>query len=175
MADNFTGDKSFMFGKSTSNQRIEAWWGRLRQGCANWLIEFFKDSGLYYDDNVIHCECLKFCFMDVIQGELHRAVEEWNVHRIRPSSNIESPSRKPDVLYFVPGLVHTQDYVTPVDMDEIQIAEDMCAERPQAKGCSSYFRELAEMIMLDEGLEIASTAEEALQLYLDLLDYIDAL
>ena len=50
MADDFAGDKSFMFGKSTSNQRIEAWWGRLRQGCADWWIEFSKDlrdSGLY--------------------------------------------------------------------------------------------------------------------------------
>ena len=113
--------------------------------------------------------------MDVLQGELHRAAEEWNVHRIRPSNNVESPSGKPDVLYFVRELVHAQDYMTPVDMDEIQIAEDMCAERPQAKGCSSHFRELAEMIMQDEGLEIASTADEALQLYFDLLDYIDAL
>lgn len=178
MDDDFAGDKSFTYGKSTSNQRIEAWWGRLRQGCADWWIEFFKDlrdSGLYCDDNVIHCECLKFCFMDVIQNELHRAAKEWNVHRIRPSSNVESPAGKPDVLYFVPGSVNAQDYLIPVDMDEIEIAEDMCAERPQEKGCSPYFRELADMIMEDEGLEIATTAEEALQLHFDLLDYIDAL
>ena len=178
MNDDFSGDKSFMFGKSTSNQRIEAWWGRLRQGCADWWIEFFKDlrdSGLYCDDNIIHCECLKFCFMDVIQSELHRAAKEWNIHRIRPSSNVESPAGKPDVMYFIPESVDAQDYVTPVDMDQIEIAEDMCAERPQAKGCSPYFRELAEIIMEDEGLELATTAEEALQLYFDLLDFIDDL
>ena len=178
MNDDFSGDKSVMFGKSTSNQRIEAWWGRLRQGCADWWIEFFKDlrdSGLYCDDNIIHCECLKFCFMDVIQSELHRAAKEWNIHRIRPSSNVESPAGKPDVMYFIPESVDAQDYVTPVDMDEIEIAEDMCAERPQAKGCSPYFRELAEIIMEDEGLELATTAEEALQLYFDLLDFIDDL
>ena len=178
MNDDFSGDKSFMFGKSTSNQRIEAWWGRLRQGCTDWWIEFFKDlrvSGLYCDDNIIHCECLKFCFMDVIQSELHRAAKEWNIHRIRPSSNVESPAGKPDVMYFIPESVDAQDYVTPVDMDEIEIAEDMCAERPQAKGCSPYFRELAEIIMEDEGLELATTAEEALQLYFDLLDFIDDL
>lgn len=178
MDDDFAADKSFMYGKSTSNQRIEAWWGRLRQGCADWWIEFFKDlrdSGRYCDDNIIHCECLKFCFMDILQSELHRVAEEWNVHRIRPSNNVETPSGKPEILYFVPGLVDTQDYVIPVDMDEIEIAEDMCAERLQAKGCSPHFRELAEMIMDDEGLETATTAEEALQLYFDLLDYIDAL
>ena len=57
--DDFAGEKRFMFGKSTSNQRIEAWWGRLRQGCAEWWIQFFKDlrdSGLYNDDDVIQRE-----------------------------------------------------------------------------------------------------------------------
>lgn len=75
----FAGEKSFMFGKSTSNQRIEAWWGRLRQGCAEWWIECFKDlrdSGLYNDDDVIQREFLKFCFIDVLRMELHRVTQE---------------------------------------------------------------------------------------------------
>ena len=104
--DDFAGDKSFMYGKSTANQRVEAWWGRLRQGCAEWLVAFFTDlrySGFYYDDDIIHRECLKFCFLDVIQSELHRAALEWNVFGIRPSSNVEYLSGKPDVLYFVPA------------------------------------------------------------------------
>lgn len=42
MDDNFAGDKSFIYGKSTSNQRIEAWWGQLRQERAEWWITFFK-------------------------------------------------------------------------------------------------------------------------------------
>ena len=173
--DDFAGDKSFMFGKSTSNQRIEAWWGRLRKGCAEWWIQFFKDlrdSGLYSDDDVIR-QCLQFCFMDVIQTELHRVAQEWNLHRIRPSIHAECPSGKPDVLYFVPESVAAQDYSNPVDMDEIEIAEDMFAERPQEKGCSPHFRELAELIQEDEGLERPTSAEEALQLYFDLLDHID--
>lgn len=174
--DDFAGDKSFMFGKSTSNQRIEAWWGRLRKGCAEWWIQFFKDlrdSGLYSDDDVIQRQCLQFCFMDVIQTELHRVAQEWNLHRIRPSIHAECPSGKPDVLYFVPESVAAQDYSNPVDMDEIEIAEDMFAERPQEKGCSPHFRELAELIQEDEGLERPTSAEEALQLYFDLLDHID--
>ena len=176
--DDFAGEKSFMFGKSTSNQRIEAWWGRLRQGCAEWWIQFFKDlrdSGLYNDDDVIQRECLKFCFIDVLQMELHRVAQEWNLHRIRPSNNAECPSGKPDALYFVPETVDAQDYSCPVEMDEFEIAEEMFAERPQEKGCSPHFKELAEMIQEDEGLETPTTAEEALQLYFDLLEHIDAL
>ena len=41
-SDEFSGEKCFMYGKSTSNQRIEAWWGRLKQGCAEWWIQFVK-------------------------------------------------------------------------------------------------------------------------------------
>ena len=175
--DDFSGEKSFMYGKSTSNQRIEAWWGSLRQGCADWWIEFFKnlrDSGLYNDD-VIHRECLKFCFMDLIQSELHRVVLEWNVHRIRPSTNLESPSGKPDILYFLPELTGAQYYGIPIDMDEIEIAEFMCAERQQAKGCCPAFKGLAEMIMEDEGLDVPTNVDETRQLYLVLLDLTDDL
>lgn len=128
-----------MFGKSTSNQRIETWWGRLQQGCAEWWIQFFKDlrdSGLYNDDDVIQRECLKFCFTDVLQLELHRVAQEWNLHRIRPSNNAECPSGKPDALFFVPETVGAQDYSCPFEMDEFEIAEEMCAQRPQEKGCS---------------------------------------
>lgn len=88
--DDFSGEKSFIYGRSTANQRTEAWWGRLRQGCADWWIEYFKnlrDSGLYNDENVMQRECLRFCFMDLIQDELNRAALEWNLHRIRPSTN----------------------------------------------------------------------------------------
>ena len=33
--DTFCGRKSFRKGKSSSNQRIERWWGILRQQCVN--------------------------------------------------------------------------------------------------------------------------------------------
>ena len=174
--DDFSGAKSFMYGKSTTNQRIEAWWGRLRQGCADWWIEFFKiltDSGLYNDNNVLHRECLKFSFMDVIQTELHRVVLEWNVHSIRPSTNLEAPSGKPDILYFLPESKGSQDYSIPIDVDEIDIAEHMCATRPQVKGCCPEFKQLAEMIMVDEGLDAPTTVDEARRLYVNLLDLID--
>ena len=153
--DAFAGEKSFMYGRSMSNQRIEAWWGLLWKACADWWINLFKDfreTGLYVDDNVIHRECVKFSFMDVIPNELDRVAQNWNVHRIWPSPNAESPPGRPDVLYFVPESLDTRDYITPVNGDEIEIAEEMCATEPLTKGFSAHFRELAEMIMADEGL-----------------------
>ena len=72
----------------------------------------------------------------------------------------QSPSGKSDILYFLPDLKGAQDYSTLIDADEIEIAEDMCAMRPQAKGCSPAFKDLAEMIMKDERLDLPTTIDE---------------
>ncbi|KAJ8314675.1 hypothetical protein KUTeg_006825 [Tegillarca granosa] len=39
--DNFFCDKSFMYGCSTSNQRIEYWWGFLRKECIEFWLALF--------------------------------------------------------------------------------------------------------------------------------------
>ena len=68
-------DHSFLYGKSSSNQCIEAWWGILKRGGMAWWINFFKDlrdSRLYIEDIDIEAECLKFCFMPVTREELHK-------------------------------------------------------------------------------------------------------
>ena len=52
----------------------------------------------------VYRECLKFCFMGVIQAELDRVAQHWNLHRIRPQNNVESPPGRPDTLFFLPEL-----------------------------------------------------------------------
>ena len=78
--DSFAGEKSFLYGRSVSNQRIEAWWGFLRKSETDWWINFFKDlraQGLFNDSDLIQVECLSFCFMPVIEDELSRVADEW--------------------------------------------------------------------------------------------------
>ena len=41
--DAFSGVRSFRYGSSTANQRIEAWWSILRRSRTNWWINYFKD------------------------------------------------------------------------------------------------------------------------------------
>ena len=41
--DAFSGEKSFLYGRSVSNQRIEAWWSYLRKTDTNWWMNYFKD------------------------------------------------------------------------------------------------------------------------------------
>ena len=174
--DSFAGDKSFMYGKSTSNQRIEAWWSQLRKSNANWWIEYFKDlrdTGLFCDVNYIQQQCLKFCFMNIIQNELHRVVKHWNTHSIRPSTNTESPSGRPDILYFLPEVTNTRDYVTVVNNADIEVAEETCCLQNPVNGCEPEFNELAYIIMEERGLSMPTTVEEAQSLYLDLLENIN--
>ena len=107
--------------------------------------------------------------------ELHKLAWLWNMHRIRPSANLESPAGRPHCLYFIPQSTHTCDYLTQVGIDEVDIAEEHCAQESYLRGCSPYFNELAEIIMEDEGIEMPNTAEVGQDLYIALLGLIDNL
>ncbi|XP_028519094.1 uncharacterized protein LOC110252739 [Exaiptasia diaphana] len=64
--DSMAGVKSFLYSKSTANQRIEAWWSTLRKTNTNWWINYFKDMrdrGMYNSGDLIQSNCLQFCFM----------------------------------------------------------------------------------------------------------------
>lgn len=52
-------------------------------------------------------------------------------------------------------------------VDEIDLAEEHCAQEPSIRGCSPYVNDLAEIIM--------DTAEEAHDLYIAMLTLTDDL
>ena len=91
-------------------------------------MSFFKDLtalGQYDNSNVIHVECLRFCFTSLIQEELHRESQLWNLHRIRPS-NGETPARRPDVLFLLPEESNTTHYKVFADESDLDVAENLC-------------------------------------------------
>ena len=174
--DAFSGEKSFLYGRSVSNQRIEAWWSFLKKSNASWWIDFFKDmrdEGVFCDHDPIHIDCLRFCFMPLMQQELHTVAKQWNLHNIRPSHNAESPSGRPDILYFVPSWTDTRDYMTEVDLDDIDIIEDVCCDRTSPTHCSDECRELVDIIMQEQHLQIPTNAQEARDLFVDLVYHIE--
>lgn len=173
--DDFAGQKSFLYGRSVSNQRIEAWWGFLRHSETDWWINFFKDlkdQGLYNDCDPIQVECLLFCFMPLLEDELIRVVQEWNLHKIRPSSNESSPPGRPETLYFLPEVTGTSSYLNDVPATDIDVAEDVCCESPDTN-VADTFAELAQIIMDEKGLEMPSNPQSALDLYLEILVSIE--
>lgn len=177
-ADGLSGQKSFMYGKSTSNQRIEAWWGQLRKSCAQWWMDHFKSlriTGLYCDANIIHQECLKFCYMPIIRQELNRAARLWNTHRIRPSKNQLVPAGRPDVLFLLPELQGHRNLKVNVNLDELDLAEELCCSESAEGDCSQEFLQLADIIMTEQGIETPVSSEDAKNVYLLLVNEIERL
>ncbi|XP_068737084.1 uncharacterized protein [Montipora capricornis] len=174
--DSMSGEKSFLYGRSVSNQRIEAWWGQLRRSTSDWWMTHFeqlRSSGLYCDANVVHVECLLFCYMAIIVEELQRVARLWNLHRIRPSTrNNNSPHGRPFLLYQQPEITGTVDYKHDVLIDDLDVARQMCCDDLPVD-LSPEFTALAEVIMTEEGLRMPENADEARNLYSTLINEIN--
>ena len=173
--DHFSGNKSFLYGKSVANQRIEAWWSILRKSNTSWWINYFKDMrdlGEFNGSDPVELNCLQFCFMQVIQDELYQVAKNWNLHHIRPSTNQESPSGKPDIMYFLPERYSASDYIRAVDLIDLDVAASVCGEQQPFMGCHPSFAELALMIMQENNLSQPKDVSEARELYNQLLLYI---
>ena len=113
--------------------------------------------------------------MKIIQNELYQVLKQWNTHCIRPSTNLESPSGRPDTSYFLPEVNDTRDYAPIVDDDDIEIAEEMCCLQNPVNGCEPEFNELATIIMEENGLNMPETCEEAQIVYIELLHHIGSI
>ncbi|KAK2554102.1 hypothetical protein P5673_024448 [Acropora cervicornis] len=125
----------------------------------NSFLYDMRDSGMFCDADVLQCECLKFCLMQVLRDELYKFAEQWNLHRMRPSTNVESPSGRPDILYFLPEINGVRNLITVVSLDDVEIAEQRCCNRPPETGCTDEFCELASVIMQEKNIEMPKTAE----------------
>ena len=166
-ADPFAGMNSFVYGKSVSNQRIESWWGILRRQGLHWWICFFKDlrdTGVFHETNPLHVECVRFCFMGLIQAELDRISQNWNLHEIREQKNVVVPLGQPDLLYLLPKINGHRDYGTPVVKDDVLACKEMYGS--SKKICSEDFSELLSLIKPDAQQQ--ADVESSLELYIEL-------
>lgn len=162
--DSMSGLKSFIYGRSVSNQRIEAWWGTLRRQGMQWLISFFKDqkdSNEYDELNPIHVECFKLCFTRLVQAELDRIAVSWNRHSIREQRNAEIPSGKPDLMYFIPEVFGGHNFGKRVDLEDVNACCEIYGSR--RKICCQEFEDLARLLIPD--LQVPVNVHDALQLY----------
>ena len=176
-ADQFAGRNSFRYGTSTANQRIEAWWSQLRRHRANWWINFFKDMtalGIFDASNEIHLQCIRFCFLPILQRELNDTVVLWNNHYIRASENGECIPGRPDVLYYTPTTSGRRDCKLSVNSADVTAAYSLCKKLPYL-GCSDEFLQLATLIMRDSNLSMPLTAQEGKELFENVINEIEQL
>lgn len=93
----------------------------------------------------------------------------WNTHGIRPYPNQDTPSGKPDMLFFLPEMTDSQDYKTQVGENDLQITdENVCKERTSF-GCREEFSEVILLIMEDNNLSMPTRVDEAEELFLTLV------
>lgn len=67
--DSFAGEKRFLYGRSTANQRIEGWWATLRKQSAQFwmnLFQTFQDDG-HFTGDFLDKSLIQFCFLNLIQ------------------------------------------------------------------------------------------------------------
>ena len=173
--DEFSGPHSFLYGKSTGNQRIESWWGILRKQCVNFWMNLFKDMvsrGILNTDDKLNCLCLKYCFKDILQRDIQRTAMEWNDHRIRKTTKYETVSGKPNILYFSPQLSESENYGKPYNVEEV---EQLIVSVNGCQPINSDAADFSELVctMFGENKQPASVAE-ALDLYKSIMMQINA-
>ena len=142
-----------------------------RQGL-HWWICFFKDlrdTGVFHETNPLHVECVRFCFMGLIQAELDRISQNWNLHEIREQKNVVVPLGKPDLLYLLSEINGHKDYGTPVVKDDVLACKEMYGS--SKKICSEDFFELLSLIKPDAQQQ--ADVESSLELYIELQTLLD--
>lgn len=174
--DSMAGDHSVITGRSVANQRIERWWGILRHFGLQYWINLFKDlvdSAVYSPADNLQLQAFRFSFKDVLQQELNKIAEAWNIHNMRPVNNAESPSGKPDMLFFMPELKGAKSYMKPVrteDFDEAAEFVDHSGDQLVDPNMEEVFVE----IMHSNGWKTPGNAMESAHLYAQLMDALHA-
>ena len=159
--DQFAGSKSFIQGKSTANQRIESFWGRMRQHSINFWIDLFKllwEENFVDDTNEIEMELFRYCFGPLIVYDLERTRQEWNLHTIRKQHR--TVTGKPNHMYYCPEAYNTKNYGKRVSQEEVDIALEKYTSIP--KYCDPLIVELAKLLLPDH--ETPTSVKEALLL-----------
>ena len=163
--DEYAGEKAHRYGESKRNQRIEAWWSCFKKSRSPWWINLFKDlmdSGQFEYGNVIHKECMWFCFSDIIQEDLNYTRALWNNHYIR-SSRYETVPGRPDELYYLPERHDSEDQKQPVNAEKLNEVRQHVTDPVNQD--NQDVQEYLNYVCTSEGLEKPTDWRSALNLY----------
>ena len=101
--DEECGERSYVYGSSHSNQRIEALWSQFRRVKTTYIINFFKtltEETKYNSEDHLHKSCAWYSFGDLIQTELNNFREQWNNHYVCRGWDTEVYDRPDSICHF---------------------------------------------------------------------------
>lgn len=174
--DMLAAENSFVYGRSTANQRIEAWWSILRRQCITYWINLFKDMdtvGLINCDDKVHVNCLRFCFAELIRKDIKRVANEWNSHVIQSKHKVVNLPEIPDKMYYLPGEYETTSFAAEYDEHDVKAIE---IELEMDSGCSEmYDPDFGKIVnAVVPNWEYPTTVREAQDLYVAIIGRITA-
>ena len=161
--DELAGEKSNHYDPSTGNQKLEAWWAHLRRSCLTRWINFFKDlvdRGIFLTGDVLHGECIWFCFAELIEHGLDFVQFHWNTHYIRRSRRETVPG-KPEELYYLPENFGASNYLHPVFHEKLDEARLKCKATDFNIDFQEYFNHVLSLLNVSK----PSNWKEALSLF----------
>lgn len=95
----------------------------------------------------------------------------WNAHTIRPSRNRNVPSGLPSVMYTLPELYGTRDFLSPVENEHVQHCKNECVSR-QTIPCDPDVYEPCNIFMAESHLTHPTDPYEAVNLCMHLREVI---
>lgn len=153
---------SFFITTSPQNQWIEAYWSILQRDRIGWLKSFLIDLAdleLFFADDPVQLDCIRFCFINLIRKDLYSIQSDWNTHIIS-RSRCGRVTGRPDTLYFLPHIKNKENYSLQVDVEEI---EEFHHVTSQLRDVSEEFKEFSTLAIEDQ--QHPETVTEALSLY----------
>ena len=167
-------EESFIYAKSTRNQRIESFWSRYKKYKLNWWINFFKhmiSTNLHKSSSAIHREVFVFSFIPVIQADLNKFMITLNCRNIRKLA--EAPGGVLEMLFNLPAIVGFPKKGTNVRERDIHVDKETVV----IAQCSTYFdKEIYELPIYytkNNKLGIPRDRDEGLSFYIDIIECLE--
>ncbi|XP_052765590.1 uncharacterized protein LOC128206898 [Mya arenaria] len=172
-------ERAFLYGRSTSNQRIERWWGYLRNARADYWMNEIKllerDNRLERADPIQRL-CLQYALLPFIGRQLDEIKHLWNTHSIRNQRVGDTLPGIPDILHTQVELYGVEDYKNACSMQEMQYLHQEYEN--DFLNLDGEFLEIVEQVReinnLPDPVQI-SHFQEAKDLYVQLSSYINNL
>ena len=178
--DTKAGYRSAIVGRSTNNQRIEMLWSFLGKSITPFWRALFLglvDDNKLNNTDPVHLECVRFCFLPVVQECLDTFMRYWNSHRIRANRANGTRSAIPEIMYHQPWVYGTHDMSKdlPVTVQEIGELQDQLTTPMPYRGCGEDFLNLVEVITgINRGeMGAISTPTQAKSLYEAIIEVFD--